>query len=70
MKYHLPSTKPESIGYRGWIKVLGLNWGLFPGWHIAHWNEKKNAWYHHSTCRVSCVVLWREIPNPNDQYKQ
>ena len=65
MKYHLGSTRPQDVGYNGWIKVLGLNFGLFPGWHYAQWNDAKKRWYHHSHCSVSFVLLWREEPDPN-----
>lgn len=67
MKYHLPTTKPNDIGYIGRLEVFGLNFGLIPGWHVAYWWELKKGWYHHSACRVSCVTMWREIADPNDK---
>lgn len=46
--------KPEP-GRR--TQALGLMWGLIPGWHSAYIDNGK--WYHHSTCRVTCVICWR-----------
>ena len=53
---HFPWTIPE-CGRR--VKVLGLAYGIMPGWHVAYRFEGK--WYHHSHCRVTCVVAWRYV---------
>lgn len=61
MKIHPPWQDPEP-GRR--VEVFGLNFGIFPGWHSAYKYSKDSAtkrtgWWHHSHCKVTCVLAWR-----------
>jgi hypothetical protein len=70
-KWYLCALKKPSQPEKGdqWVKVWGFNWGLFPGWHTAYYDENKQGWYHHQYSKVSPALIWKYVPNPNKKYK-